>query len=233
MKATNTNTKSLSVAIGARRFLGIGFLLILGLAAIPSTSRADMEAVRIATGFTVPLYVCAPPGDTSRLFVAEQHGTIRIINLPSGTVNDTPFLDITFEVGQGQGPGIMGMAFDPNYATNGHFYVSWTSLGDGAFGNGIAYVARYTVSASDPNFADPATEVRIISVDKPQTDHNWDWIGFSPRPGDEGNLYICAGDGGGVNDNAIGDYKRDGNAQSTTILLGKIIRIHIEDDGTY
>lgn len=72
-----------------------------------------------------------------------------------------------------------------------------------------------------------------ISVDQPETDHDWDWIGFSPRRGDEGNLYICSGDGGGLNDNAFNHLKPDGNAQSTETLLGKILRIHIEDDGSY
>jgi hypothetical protein len=79
------------------------------------TSYAGIEAVRIATGFDVPLYVCAPPGDNTLLFVAEQHGKIKIINVPSNTVNPTPFLDISSKVGQGQGPGILGMTFDPNW----------------------------------------------------------------------------------------------------------------------
>jgi glucose/arabinose dehydrogenase len=197
-----------------------------------STGYTGVEAIRVATGFTLPLYVCAPSGDTARIFVPEQGGKIKIINLPSGTVNPTPFLDITSEVGQGQGTGILGMTFDPNYATNGHFYVAWTSADDGMFGNGISYVARYTVSA-DPNFTDPATEVRIISVDQPQPDHDFDWIGFSPRPGDEGNLYICSGDGGGTEDMGPGHVVPGGNAQSTQTLLGKILRIHIEADGSY
>ncbi len=163
--------------------------MIFALGVTMASSHAGIEAVRVATGFFTPLYVCAPPGDTSRIFVAEQHGKIKIVQLPSGTVNATPFLDLTSVVGQGQGPGILGMTFDPNYATNGHFYVSWTSAGDGTWSKGISYVARYTVTA-DPDIADPASEVRIISADQPDTDHNFDWIGFSNRPGDEGNLYI-------------------------------------------
>jgi glucose/arabinose dehydrogenase len=74
--------------------------------------------------------------------------------------------------------------------------------------------------------------VTVLTVDQPQTDHNVDWIGFSPRPGDEGNLYICSGDGGHIEDNGPG-HLPGGNAQSTATLLGKILRIHIEDDGTY
>ncbi|MEO8044615.1 MAG: PQQ-dependent sugar dehydrogenase, partial [Spartobacteria bacterium] len=213
-------------------FFGAGLLSLLALVATIPASLAGIEAVQVATGFNTPLYVCAPPGDTSRIFVAEQHGLIRIVNLPSGTVNATPYLDLTDRVGQGQGPGILGMTFDPDYATNGFVYVSWTSAGDGIYNSGISYVARYTVTA-DPDVADRDTEVKIISADQPDTDHDFDWIGFSNRPGDEGNLYICTGDGGGLNDNAPNHLKPYGNAQSTEILLGKVLRIHIEADGSY
>jgi glucose/arabinose dehydrogenase len=233
MKTTEKNTNSHAFSRAIRCFVSAGFLPILALALTMSTSHADsIDAVRVATGFTLPLYVCSPPGDTSRLFVAEQHGKIKIINLPSGTVNPTPFLDISFEVGQGVGNGILGMTFDPNYAVNGHFYVSWTSKFGGMWDMGISHIARFTVSA-DPNFTDPATEVTVITADQPQHDHNFDWIGFSNRPGDEGNLYICSGDGGHFDDKGPGHIEPGGNAQSTQTLLGKILRIHIEDNGTY
>jgi glucose/arabinose dehydrogenase len=191
-----------------------------------TNGRASIEAVRIATGFTLPLYVCAPPGDTSRIFVAEQHGLIKIINLSSRKVNATPYLDISSEAGQGTGTGILGMTFDPDYAVNGHFYVSYTTDNDGIYHAGVSHIARFTVSA-DPNVADPGNEVTVITADQPQPDHNFDWIGFSPRAGDEG------GDGGGSEDNDKGHETPDGNGQSTQTLLGKILRIHIEADGTY
>jgi glucose/arabinose dehydrogenase len=211
-----------------------GCMPIFALAlTIPSRAGDGIDAERIATGFTLPLYVCAPPGDTTRLFVAEQHGKIKIINLPSRTVNATPFLDISFEVGQFQGTGILGMTFDQNYATNGHFYVSYTTDTGGIYNNGVSHVARFTVSATDPNFTDPSTEVTVITADQPQSDHNFDWIGFSPRSGDQGNLYICSGDGGNVCDTGTGHALPNGNGQSTQTLLGKILRIHIEDNGSY
>ena len=172
------------------------------------------------------------PRTRAAFFVAEQGGKIKIINLPSGTVNETPFLDITSEVGQGQGTGILGMAFDPNYAANGHFYVSYTIDRGGAFRLGVSYVARFTVSAN-PDVADPASEVTVITADQPQHDHNFDWIGFSPRAGDAGNLYISSGDGGNSEDQGPNHIEPGGNAQSTQTLLGKILRIHIEDDGSY
>ncbi len=124
------------------------------------------------------------------------------------------------------------MTFDPNYATNGHFYVSYTTDNGGIYDSGVSHIGRFTVSATDPNFTDPSTEVTVITVDQPFNDHNFDWIGFSNRSGDDGNLYICSGDGGGYCDRGEG-HVSGGNGQSTETLLAKILRIHIEDDGTY
>ena len=232
MNTSRKTNDSLAVRRFIKRVLGAGLLpvLLLGLA-IPA-AQARIAATRIATGFSLPLYACAPPGDLTRLFIAEQHGQIKIIDLTTNTVLSTPFLDITAVVGQGQGTGILGMTFDPNYATNGYFYVAYTTGSGGIWGGGISYISRFTVTA-DPNVADPTSQVRIISADQPQHDHNFDWIGFSPRPGDEGNLYICSGDGGGSNDKGTGHIEPGGNAQNLTTLLGKVLRIHIEADGTY
>ncbi len=129
-----------------RRFFVAGFVTALVLTSSRGTVYADLEATRVATGLTIPLYVCAPPGDTSRIFVPEQHGMIKIVDLATNTVLPTPFLDITAIVGQGQGTGILGMTFDPNYAVNGHFYVSYTTDSGGVFRNGVSHVARFTVS---------------------------------------------------------------------------------------
>jgi glucose/arabinose dehydrogenase len=203
------------------------FLLALTLSPV----QAGMQAVRVANGFTLPLWVGAPPRDTARLFVAEQHGMIKIIDRSTGTVLSTPFLDITNEVGQGQGTGILGMTFDPNYASNGYFYVSYTTDHGGVFHFGVSHIARFTVS-SDPNVADRQSEVTVITVDQPQHDHDFDWIGFSNRPGDTNNLYICSGDGGHIEDNGPG-HLEGGNAQSLETILGKVLRIHIEADGSY
>ena len=191
-----------------------------------------LDATRVAGGFTAPLYVTAPPGDTSRLFVVQQTGQILIINLPSRTVNAIPYLDISGEIVDGGEQGLLGMAFDPNYATNGRFYLNYTAPG-GSFGAGVTHIAEFTVS-SDPDVADPGSEAALLTFDQPQTNHNGGWVGFSPRLGDEGNLYIATGDGGSGNDAGPGHIEPGGNAQNTTTLLGKMLRIHIEDaPGTY
>jgi len=232
MKASLKNRTAWGLGPIFRGTLGAALLQIVvsGLA-IPS-AQAKFEATRIATGFTFPLYVCAPAGDRKRIFVAEQNGLIKIVDLTTNTVLPTPFLDITDIVPVGQGTGILGMTFDPNYATNGYFYVSYTTQNGGAFGYGLSYVSRFTVT-SDPNVADLESLKVVISADQTEHDHNFDWIGFSPRAGDEGNMYICSGDGGGSNDDGVNHLLPDGNAQNLQTLLGKILRIHIEADGSY
>ena len=196
-------------------------------------AQGAIDAQLIATGFDNPLGLATPPGDTARLFVVEQTGKIKIINLTSRTVNPTPFLDVSGEIiADGNEQGLLGLTFDPNYAVNDRFYIAYTAPG-GAFGAGVSHIAQLTVS-SNPDIADPASERTLLSFDQPQTNHNSGWLGFSPRPGDEGNLYIHAGDGGHFDDKGVGHIEPGGNAQSTRTFLGKILRIHIEDaPGTY
>src|SRR5690348_10436926 len=171
MKPLSQRRNSNALGRACRALLGVGLLqvLILGLAA--SSSQGAMQAIRIATGLTFPLYVCAPPGDATRIFVPEQGGKIKIVLLADNTVLPTPFLDISAIVGQGQGTGILGMTFDPNYKTNGYFYVSYTTNSGGVFGSGQSFVSRFSVT-SDPNVADPQSEKVVITVDQPQHDHN-------------------------------------------------------------
>ncbi len=208
--------------------------LILAAISLPGL-RAQMvpglDAIRVASGLTQPLFVTAPPGDSGRLFIVQQNGQIRILNLATGTLNPTPFLTLTgLQTGGEQ--GLLGMAFDPSYAANGKFYLNFTVPG-GAFGHGVTHVSQFTVSAN-PNIADPTSERILFTFDHPQANHNGGWIGFSPRAGDANNLYIATGDGGGANDQGPGHIEPGGNAQSLTTLLGKILRIHIDSAaGTY
>ena len=154
-------------------------------------------------------------------------GTNQIINLPSRAVNATPFLDISSEVNFIGEEGLLGLAFDPNYASNGRFYINSRAPG-GSFNAGVSHTAEFLVSA-DPDVADPTSEATLFTYDKPQNNHNGGWVGFSPRAGDEGNLYISTGDGGRANDAGPGHMEPGGNAQNTTTLMGKMLRIHIED----
>jgi len=202
--------------------------LLLATTAFTASLRAQalpsLDAVRIVGGFNLPLFITAPARDTARLFIVQQSGEIRIIDLATGTIKEPPFLDISGEVSLNGEEGLLGLAFDPNYATNGRFYVDYVAPG-GSFGQGVSHIASFRVSAN-PDIADATSERTLLTFDQPQTNHNGGWIGFSPRSGDKGNLYIATGDGGNANDQGTGHIEPGGNSQNLTTLLGKMLRIH-------
>ncbi len=214
-----------------------------GLAALALVSGGLVSSVQgqavpglstslVAGGFTEPVFVTSPPGDRSRLFVVQLTGQIFIINLKDGTVNATPFLDISDKISLQEEEGLLGLAFDPNYAANRRFYLDYVAPG-GAYGQGVSHISQFRTS-TNPDLADPNSERVVLSFDQPEANHDGGWIGFSPRPGDEGNLYIATGDGGASNDAGTGHIEPGGNAENTTTLLGKMLRIHIENrPGTY
>ena len=194
----------------------------------------SQTTIRVASGLSNPIFVTAPSADRNRLFIVEQgisgSARIKILNLTGNTVNTTPFLTIDGLTTGGE-QGLLGMAFDPNYATNGKFYVNVTAP-FGTFDAGITQIRQYTVSAN-PDISD-TTFKTVLSLDQPQTNHNGGWIGFSPRAGETNNLYIATGDGGSSNDQGTGHIEPGGNAQNTESLLGKILRVQIDAaTGTY
>jgi glucose/arabinose dehydrogenase len=160
----------------------------------------------IATGFASPVEI-TNAGD-SRLFVVQKGGLIRILNA-DGTVNATPFLNLSAFVSTNSERGLLGLAFHPNYATNGYFFVNYTNLA----GNTI--IARYTVNVSNPNIAN-TTETILMTITQPFANHNGGTIKFGP----DGYLYIGMGDGGSGGD--------PGNrAQNINENLGKMLRIDV------
>lgn len=168
-----------------------------------------------ATGFSSPVEIAHPPND-ARLFVVQQSGLIRILN-PNGSINATPFLTLTTAtIVSGGERGLLGLAFHPNYASNGYFYVNYTRAGDGA-----TVIARYTVS-SDPNIADPSSGSVLLTIPQPFSNHNGGSIKFGP----DGYLYIGMGDGGSAGD--------PGNrAQNINENLGKMLRIDVDSAAPY
>ena len=172
----------------------------------------NITANRIAEGFQRPVFLTSPMSD-DRLFVVEQHtGRIKIITAGSATALATPFLRVT-PLSTANEQGLLGLAFHPKYASNGQFYTCYTDA------SGTTVVARYTVSASDPQIADPTSAQVIIKVAQPYANHNGGWMGFGP----DGFLYLGLGDGGSGND--------PGNrAQNKGALLGKILRLDIDRD---
>lgn len=181
-------------------------------ALLPAPARAVLTTTREVAGLTRPVYVTAPAGDAQRLFLVEQAGLIKI--LKNGVVLATPFLDITGIVDDtGNEQGLLGLAFDPDFDTNGHFYVYFTFDPAGANPD-QSRIQRYTVSAGNPDIADAGSAVEIFRWNQDFSNHNGGQIEFGP----DGYLYIGLGDGGSGGD-------PNNNAQNGMQLLGKMLRI--------
>ncbi len=151
-----------------------------------------------------------------RLFIVEKEGRIQILR-PGGQVNEEPFLDIAGRVNANGGErGLLGLAFHPDYANNGYFYVNYTG------GNGESRIARFTRSGQDPDLADPDSEKRLLTVDQPFSNHNAGDLTFGP----DGYLYFGLGDGGSGGDPIDAGQDRQN-------LLGKILRIDVDNGDPY
>ena len=167
--------------------------------------------------FSNPLYLTHAGDGSNRLFVVEQAGRIRVFANASGTSVARTFLDIVPRVRSGGERGLLGLAFHPDYETNGFFYVYYSA--SGGTGDHRSIVARYSVSAGDPDAADPNSETVLLTFDQPVGHRNGGMLGCGPV----GELDIATGDGG-----SGGDPQR--NAQNLSNLLGKILRLN--PDGT-
>jgi glucose/arabinose dehydrogenase len=165
----------------------------------------------LVTGLTNPTDITNAGDGSDRLFVVEQGGRIQIIQ--NGALLATPFLDISNRISTGGERGLLGMAFPPNYASRGYFYVNYTDTA------GNTVVSRYRLT-DNPNLADPNSEEIILTVQQPFPNHNGGQLAFGP----DGYLYIAMGDGGGGGDPL-------NNAQDPQSLLGKILRIDVESAG--
>src|SRR5918998_3897546 len=197
-------------------FVRVGLLTItVALALAGQTSAAvrdsgifDFGLELVADGFDQPVQVVDPGDGSGRLFVVEQPGRIRIVQV--GQVLPEPFLDLSDRVSCCGERGLLSVAFHPDYATNGDVFVDYTDT------NGDTVVARYQVSATDPNRADAASAEVILAVDQPAANHNGGLLLFGPK---DGYLYVGLGDGGGGNGQ---------NGQDLSTLLGKILRIDVD-----
>ncbi|WP_394667079.1 PQQ-dependent sugar dehydrogenase [uncultured Chryseobacterium sp.] len=166
-----------------------------------------------ATGFSAPVEIAH--ANDSRMFVVQQNGIIKILQ-SDGTVNSANFLNISSKITYGGERGLLGLAFHPQYPSNGYFFVYYNDTG------GNITVARYTRSSTDPDVADPASEKIILNLPKPFDNHNGGSIHFAP----DGYLWIVTGDGGSGGD-------PNNNAQNKNSLLGKLLRLDINSTGAY
>ena len=171
-----------------------------------TSSTFTLSAQQIAEGLESPVYLTAPKNEP-RLFIVEQPGRIRIVK--DGALLATPFLDITARVVSGGERGLLSLAFDPAYATNGRFYVYYTGA------QGDIFVDRFTVSGN-PDVANTASDPVLTIQHRENSNHNGGLLLFGP----DGMLYAGTGDGGGA-----GDVPN--NAQNIDVLLGKILRLNV------
>ncbi|NOT02833.1 MAG: glucose dehydrogenase [Phycisphaerales bacterium] len=187
----------------------------------PPPSDRGLATILVASDLNRPVDAVAAPGDVNRLFIVEQPGVIRILDLMTHELLADAFLDIETRVSDGYTgngeQGLLSLAFHPHYFTagdadQGHFLVHYTDV------DGNTAIERYGVT-DDPNVADAASALRLLSVDQPFANHNGGTIAFGPR---DAYLYIALGDGGSANDPA-------NRAQDTGTLLGKMLRINIDN----
>lgn len=191
----------------------------------PHVATPSFTAQRIASGLSEPLFVTFAPGDTAHIYMVQRAG--QIFSLDLGTNQLSSFFTVPNVNSANIEQGLLGLAFDPNYPSNGKFYVNFTAKG-GTFGSGVTHVSQFQLPTGRKKKKKKAREQILLTFAQPQPNHNGGWIGFSPRAGDANNLYIATGDGGNANDQGTGHLEPGGNAQSNTTLLGKMLRIHVD-----
>lgn len=208
--------------------------LALGLCGAAAEAQVKVKLEPYVTGVNAPLAMVQPAGD-DRKFVIEQFGRVRVIDA-DGNLQAEPFIDIRNKLpklwADFDEKGLLGIAFHPDFANNGKFYLAHgtpidfqADLAKQFWWSHTNVVEEYTVSEDDPDVADTSSVRRITSIDWPQFNHNGHWIGFGP----DGYLYISTGDGGYANDWGIGHNVTEGNGQDNTQLQGKVLRIDVDN----
>ncbi|HHO54806.1 MAG TPA: glucose dehydrogenase [Trueperaceae bacterium] len=201
-----------------KKIANFSLLLLVLLLSSASCSQEQKQETGVvfsefAKGFSQPVGLFHAGDRSGRLFVLEQAGIIKLIK--DGKVQARAFLDIRDIVGSGGERGLLGLAFHPKFEYNGYFFVNYTDK------KGNTTIARYKVS-NDNNIADNKSQKIIMTIKQPYSNHNGGNIAFGP----DGYLYIGTGDGGSGGD-------PEGNGQSIASLLGKILRIDIDNAEPY
>ncbi len=173
-----------------------------------SLSAGGIDLETVVDGLTSPLDIATSDGNAGRIYVAEQGGTVRIVD--GGTLLPTPFLDISANITSGGEQGLLGIAFHPHFADDPRVFVDYTDR------HGNTVVSSFEVGL-DADAVDPGSERVILEVDQPFSNHNGGSLAFGP----DGMLYIGLGDGGSGGD-------PQGNGQRLDTLLAKVLRIDVD-----
>lgn len=190
------------------------------LAACSTLQGQSLVVQRMSSQFDQPVFATFAPGSPNRLYVVEKQGAIRVMHRISGVVNAINFLTVPNVQSGGDERGLLSMAFHPNFANNGYYYVNFTDSS-----GSDTRIVRYT--AIDFIRTDADSAFNILEIDQPQSTHNGGWMGFGP----DGYLYVSVGDGGGSDDNDSGHTPGIGNSQDiNNNLLGTVLRIDVDGD---
>lgn len=200
-----------SILTPASKVVRIGAFLLCILPMLAFGVPPTLTKQPVASGLDFPIFATAPKGDTTRLFIVELPGKIRLVK--NGVLQATPFLDITDLTCDISENGLLGLAFDPNYSVNGYFYVSYNESS-----NCNLQISRFSRSIGNPDIADTTSEESVLLIDQPNDpNHNGGSLLFSPI---DGYLYIPTGDGTCCGDPFL-------SAQDSLSLRGKILRIDV------
>ena len=207
-----------SALAGSAARSGAAQPIAAGLQTVSTTPdfTVTLSAV-VPNGLTRPVGVANAGDGSGRLFVVEQSGYIRVVK--NGVLLSTPYLTLTGKVSCCGERGLLSVAFDPDYQTNGAFYVYYTAL------NGDVTIERYVTTDPASNVAAISSSTPILTVAHPSENHNGGQLQFGP----DGYLYAGLGDGGGAGD----PHPPDGNGQNPAVLLGKILRLNVRGVPTY
>ncbi len=162
--------------------------------------------------FSRPVDFQSPEDSSNRIFVVEQGGTIKVFPNDENSSNAETFLDVSGNINtEANEQGLLGLAFHPDFSSNGYFYVNYTP------NTGLSVTSRFQVSTANPDQADPNSELILLEIPQPFTNHNGGQLAFGP----DGYLYIASGDGGSGGDPG-------NNAQNLSNLLGAVLRIDVD-----
>jgi glucose/arabinose dehydrogenase len=198
----------------------------------PGQPRIGLE--KIGGDLSSPVMMALPDDGSGRIFVVDQIGLVRIITA-DGKLPDTPFLDlrdrmVSLNTGYDE-RGLLSIAFHPDFRNHSRVFVYYSAPLRAGAPSGWSCTNRlseFGITPGDANTADISSEKILLTVDKPESNHNGGPILFGP---DDGYLYLALGDGGGADDTSAGHTPGTGNAQDMTTLLGKILRIDVDTPG--